>query len=136
MEANATYPKPHRPLEERPEDSDGYDIEQYEGVLTDGRPFRAEVWWLDGHKGVTYIFSTRGLEHAKKDDILALLAASGEPKNVPPRFQDYQRYSGGLTSTPDARGEPMWFYSFHLGSCERMRYKEDGVWKTAILPVE
>jgi hypothetical protein len=136
MEPRAKYPKPDRSDYKGTGDPDEVELYQYEGLLADGRPFRAEVWWWDGLEGVTYIFSRRDLENAKQKEILALFAASGEPKIVPPEHQDYERSSGGLQARPDTRGEPMWFYSFHLGSSCRVRFKEGGVLKTVILPRE
>ncbi len=43
------------------------------GALPDGRPYRLESWWWDGHTLVTLFFSVRGLEEASPAQLLALV---------------------------------------------------------------
>lgn len=111
------YPKPDRSNYQPSTDLDG-DVELgfYEGVLADGRPFRAEIWWWDGLAGVTYLFSNRDLETATGDQIFTLLKRSGEVQKFP---AELLRYAGGPVETKDSRGEPIWNFSFSLGSLSR-----------------
>ena len=117
MEPLTQYPKPDRSNYQPSTEPDGdVELDHYEGVLADGRPFRAEIWWWDGIAGVTYLFSSRDLETATPEVIYALLERSDETRKFP---QDLLRYAGGLLPSKDARGEPIWNFSFNLGPLSR-----------------
>ncbi len=49
------------------------DLGWNEGVLSDGRPFRMEVWRLTGMTGAHYFFSTRDLDDLTSDTCCDLL---------------------------------------------------------------
>ncbi|HEY0302889.1 MAG TPA: hypothetical protein VGC36_16195 [Rhizomicrobium sp.] len=49
------------------------DLGWCEGVLFDGRPFRAEMWAQDGISLLTFFFSTLGLEDLSEAALFALV---------------------------------------------------------------
>ncbi|MBI3615189.1 MAG: hypothetical protein HY211_01605 [Candidatus Omnitrophica bacterium] len=119
MPETTGYPKPDRSNVRPSDDLDGeadFDLGYYEGILADGRPFRAEAWWWDGIAGVTYIFSKNGLETAAEDHLFTLLDRSGETRKFPRKSLSH----AGLIETKDAQGEPMWNLSFNLGLLSRV----------------
>lgn len=73
------YPKPDRsrftPNRVKTEANDTLDIGWAEGVMRDGRPWRAEAWCQDQVTFLTFFFSSRGLEQATDADLTALLKA-------------------------------------------------------------
>jgi hypothetical protein len=59
-------------------DEDGIvDIGWCDGVLSDGRPFRAEMWAQDGVSLLTIFFSTIGLEDLVQAQIKNLIVVEG-----------------------------------------------------------
>lgn len=115
MAETISYPKPDR-SNFTSDDPDEAELGHYEGILADGRPFRAEIWWWEGIAGVTYIFSTKGLESATNGQILALLERSGETRKF---TKGALADPGGPLESRDAQGEPMWNLSLNLGLLSR-----------------
>jgi len=74
------YPIPDRskqtPLLAKDEDG-VIDIGWCDGVLADGRPFRAEMWSQDGLSMLTVFFSTIGLADLDQAQIKTLIVAEG-----------------------------------------------------------
>jgi hypothetical protein len=74
------YPIPDRskqtPLLAKDEDG-VIDIGWCDGVLADGRPFRAEMWAQDGLSMLTFFFSTLGLADLDQAQIKALIVTEG-----------------------------------------------------------
>lgn len=116
MAETMSYPRPDRSNFKPSDEPDEAELGYYEGILADGRPFRAEIWWWDGITGVTYIFSKKGLEKTTEDHVFALLERSDETQKFP---TESLGHAGGLIETKDAQGQPMWNFSFNLGLLSR-----------------
>lgn len=75
------FPKPDRsdytPNFRKTEENDTIDIGWTEGVMSDGRPYRAECWARDQMTCLTIMFSRRGFEGATEDTIVDLLEMEG-----------------------------------------------------------
>ncbi len=75
---NPTFPVPDRTKQpvNRTKDADGViDVGWCEGVLSDGRPFRAEIWAQGGISMLTFFFSARGIEGLSADALVERLVA-------------------------------------------------------------
>src|SRR5688572_70832 len=96
------FPKPDRsnykPNFHKTPDKDSLDIGWNEGVLSDGRPYRAEAWCQDQTNFLTYFFSTSGMEQFMRNQLIELLEREGLV-----RFVSQQRYVGAGILT-DASG--------------------------------
>ncbi len=92
-----------------PEDS-SVDIGWDAGVLTDGRPWRAEAWAEAGATVLTFFFSTVGLEQASDADLAALLAREGLI-----RYRTAPGRANGML-IDDASGNSMWSVSVVIGT--------------------
>jgi hypothetical protein len=72
-----TYAKPDRSKQpynhRKTADNETLDIGWYEGVLADGRPYRAECWAQDQVTCLTFFFSTQGIEKATDDKVACKL---------------------------------------------------------------
>jgi len=53
------------------------DVGWCEGVMSDGRAFRAEMWSQDDVSSLTIFFSAIGLEELEAEDLLALVEGEG-----------------------------------------------------------
>ena len=75
------YPRPDRsgytPNFVKTPENEVLDIGWQEGVLTDGRPFRAELWVQDNITSVTFFFSSAGLEERTREDFIRLVQDEG-----------------------------------------------------------
>jgi hypothetical protein len=75
----AGYPKPDRsrfvPNRVKTEANDTLDIGWAEGIMRDGRPWRAEAWCQDQVTFLTFFFSSLGLGRATDADLAARLTA-------------------------------------------------------------
>ncbi|HET7230548.1 MAG TPA: hypothetical protein VFJ16_11135 [Longimicrobium sp.] len=67
----------HTPNFVKTAETPSLDIGWGEGVLGDGRPWRAELWAEDGITMLTFFFSTLGIEAYQADDLVALLTREG-----------------------------------------------------------
>ena len=78
--SNIKYPAPDRskfiPLKEKDE-SGTRDIGWNEGVTTEGRPYRAEMWTFDGVSMVTIFLSSRGMQNLSKEELIHYLEMEG-----------------------------------------------------------
>ncbi len=83
----AAYPRPDRSgyrLTLVPEsEGEWLDLGWNEGVFSDGRPFRMEVWKLHGMTGAHYFFSTRDLEDLTSDSCCELLERENQVQFSP-----------------------------------------------------
>lgn len=61
-----------------------------QGVFSDGRPFHAECWAESGATHLTFFFSSVGINHFKKDEVLAYLTM----ENVIRPIEGMQHYCG------------------------------------------
>jgi hypothetical protein len=107
------YPIPDRSkqtlLYER--DDDGVvDIGWCDGALSDGRPFRAEMWAQDGVSMLTIFFSTIGLEDLDQVQIKKLVIAEGLARFRPtaPERCESRKIS-------DDGGNAVWSVNINIG---------------------
>ena len=102
----SAYPKPDRsrftPNRIKTETNDTLDIGWAEGVMRDGRPWRAEAWCQDQVTFLTFFFSSLSLEKATDDDLTVLLKDEGLV-----RFVDESGDAGGRLVRDDA-GQDIW----------------------------
>ena len=91
-----------------PEDG-SVDIGWDAGVLTDGRPWRAEAWAEAGATVLTFFFSALGLEQATAADLAALLAREGLI-----RYRTAPGRANGML-IDDASGNSLWSVSVVIG---------------------
>lgn len=111
-----TSPVPFPALPRRdPRDLDAEGVTEIgwsEGVLSDGRPFRAEMWAEDGMSCLTFFFSSRGLDAAAKEEIADLLEREGLVRwRRPPRYL-------GLGRVVDDAGHEMFSATVVVGDDE------------------
>ncbi len=74
------YPKPDRSdqVPSLTKDEDGViDIGWHDGVMSDGRPFRAEMWAQGGVSMLTIFFSSQNIEHIDSDQIREVIVKEG-----------------------------------------------------------
>ena len=107
------YPKPDRsnftPNFQKTGENDVIDIGWTEGVLSDGRPFRLEMWAQDQMTMLTFFFSTLQLSLSEKAwaDLLE--------REELIRFT-YELRSVGLRQLSDAGGKPIWSATVVVGN--------------------
>jgi hypothetical protein len=110
------YPKPDRsrftPNRVKTEANDTLDIGWAEGVMGDGRPWRAEAWCQDQVTFLTFFFSSLGLEQATDADLTALLKAENLVT-----FVDEDGDAGGRLVRDDA-GQEVWEVGVVVGDDE------------------
>ena len=110
------YPKPDRsrstPNRVKTEANDTLDIGWAEGMMRDGRPWRAEAWCQDQVTCLNFYFSSRGLENATDDDLAALLSDEALV-----RFRDEERFAEGRLMKDDS-GRDIWEVTVALGDDE------------------
>ncbi len=108
------YPKPDRstyaPRRRASPEDGSVDIGWDAGVLTDGRPWRAEAWAEAGATVLSFFFSAPGLEQATVADLAALLAREGLI-----RFRTAPGRANGMR-IDDASGNSMWSVSVVIGA--------------------
>ena len=63
------------------------DLGNHSGVLGGDRPYLAEAWFSEGMTLTTFFFSTRGIEDATAESLLALLAAALESQLIPAQLR-------------------------------------------------
>ena len=86
------------------------DIGWCEGVLSDGRAFRAEMWAEDQVTSLTIFFSTLGLEDIEPEDVCALVEHEGLVKFL----EDGQIYCAS-DKYYDNSGQELWSVNIVIG---------------------
>ena len=108
------YPAPDRsnyvPRRQSTTDDGSVDIGWDTGVLSDGRPWRAEAWAESGMTIVTFFFSSLGFEQATDADLAAMITREGLV-----RFRSEPGSAKGVV-IDDAAGNPMWSVSVVIGT--------------------
>lgn len=95
------YPKPDqsdwKPNFEKTPENEKLDLGWYEGALSDGRPFRADLWAQDQCTCVTVFFSTRdmdelspaqGCDLLEREGLVQFLPASEFRSSYPVKIHD------------------------------------------------
>ena len=122
------YPKPdrsdHTPNFTKTGDNDVLDIGWNEGVLTDGRPYRAECWAQDQATYLTFFFPSSGIESLDKDECAALLERERLVEWGPER-----RIFLSLHRMSDSRGTQLWTASAVVGD-------DDSTFMTRSIPLQ
>lgn len=68
-------PKPRKNVSFKNDEDGVIDIGWCDGVLSDGRPFRAETWAQDGVTMLTIYFSNAGIEELDNDALCKFIQA-------------------------------------------------------------
>jgi hypothetical protein len=92
------------------------DLGWCEGVLSDGRPFRAELWAQDQITVLTFFFSVLGLETLSPDALYALVEKEGLVRlaaGFSPSFQ--------VRTWADPSGTEFWSVNVTVGTDEETR---------------
>lgn len=115
MTSRSRYPEPDRsnfPPNQLQDDEimpEG-DLGAREGLLPDGRPYRAEVWYSEGYTYITLFFSALELEDAPPAKLLDLTLGVLEEARVP---QDRRRLNDwDVHKVEDASGNIMYSLTF------------------------
>jgi hypothetical protein len=118
------YPKPDRsdqkPNFMKSEENDAIDIGWQEGILSDGRPYRAEAWCQDQVTFLTIFLSAIDLENARDADFLVLL----ENERLV-HFKDATGYPYAR-KVKDASGNEVWAITMVVGFDEQT-FLEDNI---------
>ena len=126
-ETNPKYPRPDRsritPNFAKTADNDALDLGWHEGVLSDGRPFRAEYWCQDQISILTFFLSIVGLETASQADLAELLVREGLVAFKTGKAPHIQ-----AMRWRDAGGNEMWSINVTVGN-------EDETFLAATLPM-
>lgn len=111
------YPKPDRsrfdPSAGRDPDISEGERGAFEGVLADGRPFRAEGWYMDGLTLLTYFFSVVDIENSTPDQLMEILAPGLEEARVP--LQRRRIAADAVRTINDDSGNAMYSITFVVG---------------------
>jgi hypothetical protein len=118
------YPKPDRstrkPNFSKTPENDALDLAWQEGILTDGRAYRAEHWCQDQFSVLTFFISTIGLENSTKDDFKRLLVSENLINFKPgPNYLEARKII-------DDSGNEMWSINVVVGDDENT-FVEGGV---------
>jgi hypothetical protein len=104
----SAYSKPDRshftPNRVKTDANDTLDIGWAEGVMRDGRPWRAEAWCQDQVTFLTFFFSSLGLEQATDAVLTALLKAEDLVRFT---SDEGESYTGGRLIRDDG-GQEVW----------------------------
>ncbi len=99
----------YRPNFQKTEATDVLDVGWNEGVMSDGRFYRVEMWCQDQATHLTFFFSTAGVENFSKDQFADLLVREGLV-----RFGS-ERYFLAARPFTDASGQDMWSVNLVVG---------------------
>ena len=102
----------HAPNSVKSSTNDALDVGHDAGILSDGRPYLAEVWAADGVTMVTYFMSRLGLESHTDADFKTLVEREGLLRFIGP-----ERYLSAMPLT-DASGNAMWSVNVVAGDDE------------------
>jgi hypothetical protein len=123
---DSRFPAPNRSGQSvrRQKDDDGvFDLGWCEGVLYDGRPFRAETWVQDQITMVTIFFSATGIDDVSEADLIRVLELEG--------LVEFKENGRGRQhpchKVEDGAGHSMWSVNITVGA-------EDDVYVTKIVP--
>jgi len=108
------YPIPDRTAHDvrRSKGEDGaLDIGWSEGVLSDGRAFRAEAWAIDQVSMLTIFFSVRGLEDLDRHGLQRLVVAEGLAG-----FRDAETTYCDARKYVDGGGNEVWSVNIVVGA--------------------
>ncbi len=109
-----TFPKPDRstyiPNREKTPENDQLDIGWAEGIMSDGRPFRIELWAQDQITMATVFLSTQGLETSSSTALAELL----ERERVV-SWRPGARRSAEAVRITDSAGNAMWSVNVVIG---------------------
>lgn len=120
-----TFPKPDRsdqiPSVTKTDEDPSLDIGWDEGTLPDGRPWRGEVWELDGHTFTSIWFSHEGLEELSDDGLAMLLSDA--------RLLDWGEMAprAAVMAGLDASFNPMWIVIVIVADEEGQLLDGDGM---------
>jgi hypothetical protein len=92
------------------------DLGWCEGVLADGRPFRAELWAQDQITVLTFFFSVLGLEALSTDAVYTLVETEGLVRRAAGFDPSYQ-----VSRWTDPRGAAFWSVNVTVGTDEETR---------------
>jgi hypothetical protein len=110
-----THPKPDRSAyvvnRVKTAENDQIDIGWNEGVLSDGRPYRIELWAQDQLTNVTVFLSTEGIETYSNEQFMKLLDRENIVSWYPAAWK-----SAYALPLQDASGNPMWSINFVIGA--------------------
>ena len=101
-------------------EDDDLDIGWADGVLSDGRPYRAESWAADQISLLTFFFSTSQIETYTDAQFIKLLADEGLIE-----FSSDERYVAGEI-VEDASGNQMWSVNVVIAD-ENNEFTKDSV---------
>lgn len=87
------------------------DIGWDEGILDDGRPYRAECWTEDGVTVLTFFFSREDLEEADRDELVRYLEQMRILKFLEPEAKRWV----GASPVEDDDGIPIWSVNVVVG---------------------
>lgn len=121
---NRAYPIPDRSAQtvNLVRSADGTrDLGWCEGVLSDGRAFRAEFWTQDGISLLTFFFSRIGLETASGDALFELVNAEGLVRAKPGGRPSFE-----VVTWTDPHGAVFWSVNVTVGT-EDETYLADSV---------
>ncbi len=92
------------------------DLGWCEGALSDGRPFRAELWAQDQITVLTFFFSVLGLETLRPDTLYALMEKEGLVRLADGFGPSYQ-----VSRWTDPSGAAFWSVNVTVGTDEETR---------------
>jgi hypothetical protein len=120
-------------------DEDGIvDVGWCDGVLFDGRPFRAEMWAQDQVSMLTFFFSRAGIDDVDTDALVRVLESEGLFK-----FRKADARNGNAVKIDDDAGNPIWSVNIMIGNEDEsflehavpiFRYSQDGEPNTMFNP--
>jgi hypothetical protein len=123
---DSRFPAPNRSGQSvhRQKDDDGvFDLGWCEGVLYDGRPFRAETWVQDQITMVTIFFSATGIDDVSEAGLIRVLELEGLVElNENGRGRQHPCHK-----VEDSAGHSMWSVNITVSA-------EDDVYVTKIVP--
>ncbi|HWR52769.1 MAG TPA: hypothetical protein VN428_16785 [Bryobacteraceae bacterium] len=92
-------------------ENDHLDVGWNEGFLSDGRPYRIEMWAQDQITSVTVFMSTEGLETYAKEQLVELL----ERERIVTWFEGVFKSAYAVPWT-DSAGQSMWSINVVVGA--------------------
>ena len=120
-----TYPKPDRssysPNQVKTDENDQIDIGWNEGTLSDGRPYRIELWAQDQITSVTVFLATKGLEDYSNEQFAELLERERVVWWIPGA-----KKSAYAVPTTDSGGNSVWSINVVIG-IDDQRARADSV---------
>ena len=100
----------HPPHLVKTDDSPELDLGWQEGVLPDGRPFRAELWTVDGISNLTIFVPAEGIDLSRRKDAASFVEKAGLV-----RFHPGKRYCSAKPFVDDS-GNEVWSINLVIGT--------------------